>query len=100
MLRPHLNSTVGRRLFLSFLLVALLPTGGLALYAYRQVGDMLLEINDRRLRQDSKSLGMALIQELNWRAHVLTRHAEHDAGAVETKPGGAGGFCRPRPVAG
>lgn len=92
MLRPHLNSTVGRRLFLSFLLVALLPTGGLALYAYRQVGDMLLEINDRRLKQDSKALGMALIQELNWRAHVLTGHAKHAVVAAETNPAVPEGF--------
>ncbi len=80
MLRPSLKSKVGRRLFLSFLLAALLPMGGLAVYAYYTVGDTLMQVSDRRLRQDSKSLGMSLIQELNWRAEVLKRHASEGHG--------------------
>lgn len=75
MRRPHLNSKVGRRLFLLFLLAALLPMGGLAVYAYVRVSDMLVETNDHRLQQDSKALGMSVIQELNWRAQVLKREA-------------------------
>ncbi|MHB1187237.1 putative bifunctional diguanylate cyclase/phosphodiesterase [Thiobacillus sp.] len=75
MLRPHLKSKVGRRLFLLFLLAALLPMGGLAVYAYVRVSDMLVEVNDHRLQQDSKALGMSVIQELNWRAQVLKREA-------------------------
>jgi diguanylate cyclase (GGDEF)-like protein len=75
LLRPHLKSKFGRRLFLLFLLAALLPMGGLAVYAYFRVNDMLVEANDQRLQQDSKALGMSVIQELNWRAHVLRREA-------------------------
>ncbi|MGE3296275.1 MAG: putative bifunctional diguanylate cyclase/phosphodiesterase [Porticoccaceae bacterium] len=81
MLRPYLNSIVGRRLFLLFLLAALLPMGGLAVYAYVRVSDMLVEVNDHRLQQDSKALGMSVIQELNWRAQVLKREAMHITGS-------------------
>jgi diguanylate cyclase (GGDEF)-like protein len=77
LLRPSLQSKVGRRLFLSFLLAALLPMGGLAVYAYYTVGDTLTKVSERRLRQDSKGLGMSLIQELNWRAEVLKQHISH-----------------------
>lgn len=75
MLRPHLKSKVGRRLFLMLLLAALLPMGGLAAYAYIRVSDMLVENDDHRLRQDSKALGMSVLQELSWRAQVLKREA-------------------------
>ena len=74
MLRP-LKSKVGHRLFLYFLLAALLPMGGLSAYAYVRVSGMLVEVNDHRLRQDSKAFGMSLLQELNWRAQVLKRNA-------------------------
>lgn len=57
------------------LLAALLPMGGLAAYAYIRVSDMLVENDDHRLRQDSKALGMSVLQELNWRAQVLKREA-------------------------
>jgi diguanylate cyclase (GGDEF)-like protein len=75
LLLPHLKIKVGRRLFLLFLLAALLPMGGLAIYAYVSVSDMLVEVSERRLQQDSKALGMSLVQELNWRAQVLKREA-------------------------
>lgn len=62
-----------------FLLAALLPLGGLAVYAYYQVSDLLVDIGHRRLQQDSKALGMSIVEELNWRARVLQREAAHDA---------------------
>lgn len=70
-----MQSQVGRRLFLSFLVAALLPMAGLAWHAYRTVEDTLIDVNERRLRQDSKALGMRIIQELNWRSEILRRHA-------------------------
>ncbi len=75
MAQPLLNSTVGRRLLLRFVLAALLPMGSVALFAYFQVGDMLVEVNYRRLQQDSRSLGMSFIENFNWRAHALRREA-------------------------
>ena len=44
-----LSSAVGRRLLLRFVLAALLPVASVALFAYFQVGDMLM---DRASRTD------------------------------------------------
>lgn len=102
MLRPHLNSKVGRRLFLLFLMAALLPMGGLAVYAYVRVSDMLVEINEQRLQQDSKALGMSVIQELNWRAQVLKREGMHITAGGDLPQMTPEGFLslafRPRPA--
>lgn len=76
MIHTHLKSKVGRRLFLRFLLAALLPVGGLAIYAYAQVVDTLTASNEQRLRQDSKSLGMNLLRELNWRTRLLQQYPD------------------------
>ena len=80
-----LSSAVSRRLLLRFVLAALLPMGSVALFAYFQVGDMLMDLNYRRLQQDSRSLGMSLVESLKWRAHALeleaTRLAQPDATA-------------------
>lgn len=75
MAQPLLNSAIGRRLLLSFMLAALLPMGGVALVAYFQVGDMLANVNYHRLQQDSRSLGMGFVESLNWRADALQREA-------------------------
>jgi diguanylate cyclase (GGDEF)-like protein len=92
LLRLHLNSKVGRRLFLRFLVAALLPMGGLAVYAYDRTGDLLVEIKDRRLRQDSKALGMSILQELNWRAQSLERAATSFSGGGTGRPATPEGF--------
>jgi len=73
---PYLKSRVGQRLFLSFLVAALIPMAGVAWYAYDRVSDLLLEVNYRRLTQDSKSFGMSVLDELGRRAHALTGLAE------------------------
>jgi HAMP domain-containing protein len=83
LLRPHLKSKVGRRLFLLFLLAAFVPMGGLAFYAHDRVSDMLVDASDRGLQQGSKALGMSVIQELNWRARVLHREAMRIAGSSD-----------------
>ena len=61
MAQPLLNSAIGRRLLLSFMLAALLPMGVVAFVAYFQVGGMLVDVNYRRLQQDSRSLGMSFV---------------------------------------
>lgn len=73
-LSAGMRSRVAQRLFVLFLLAAVLPAGGLALIAYQQVGDMLIDLNYRRLQQDAKSMGMGLIQRLMWREVALRHH--------------------------
>ncbi len=75
MAQPLLNSAIGRRLLLSFMLAALLPMGVVAFVAYFQVGGMLEGVNYHRLQQDSRSLGMSFVEGLNWRADDLKREA-------------------------
>ncbi|SDD44524.1 putative bifunctional diguanylate cyclase/phosphodiesterase [Aquimonas voraii] len=76
MLEPHLRSPVGRRLFIRFLLAALLPLAGVALYAYIQVGNTLTAAAHHRLMLDSKAYGMSLVESLN-------RHASEFQQAVQ-----------------
>ncbi len=76
MLEPHLKSPVGRRLFSRFLLAALLPLAGVALYAYFQVGDTLTASAHHRLRVDSKAYGMSLVEGLNRHALEFRQAAE------------------------
>jgi diguanylate cyclase (GGDEF)-like protein len=73
-LTAGLRSRVAQRLFMLFLLAALIPTAGLALIAYQQVSDMLIDLNYRRLQQDAKAMGMSLIQRLMWREEALRLH--------------------------
>ncbi|MCF8149497.1 MAG: EAL domain-containing protein [Burkholderiaceae bacterium] len=70
-----LNSRVARRILVLFLFAALVPTAGLAFYAYSQASAALTDLNYRRLRLDAKAAGLGLIQRLNWRADSLLRHA-------------------------
>jgi diguanylate cyclase (GGDEF)-like protein len=62
---------VARRLFVLFLFAAMVPLGGLAIFAYVHVSDMLVELNYRRLQQDAKAVGMSLVQRLRWREQAL-----------------------------
>ena len=93
MLPFHLNSRVGRRLFSRFLIAALLPIGGLAWYAYHNVGELLLETAHYRLKQDSKFYGMSLIESLNRHADTLRL-----AAATSTPPDVASGFISLTPL--
>ncbi len=76
MLQAHLKSRVGRRLFLRFVLAALIPVAGLAWFAYAHVSQLLTDNEYRRLKQDSKAYGMTLVEGLNWRAQELERLAD------------------------
>ena len=91
MLQPHLKSRVSRRLFTRFLLAALLPIGGLAWYAYQNVGHILIENAHHRLTLDSKSYGMSLVESLNRRADSLQLAIKEANGFA---PAAANGFSQ------
>jgi len=59
-----LRSKVGRRIVLLFILCALLPIGGLAIVSFTQVTNQLNEQSRQRLREASKSKGMAILERL------------------------------------
>lgn len=77
MFQAHLKSQVGRRLFIRFLLAAMLPMVGMALFTYYHVNQLLLDNEYRRLKQDSKAYGMSLIAGLNSRTSQLQHHVSH-----------------------
>jgi diguanylate cyclase (GGDEF)-like protein len=85
-----LQSRVARRLFVLFLLAAMVPLGGLAFFAYLHVNDMLVELNYRRLQQDAKAVGMSLVQRLRWREQALLHLAARYS--APTGSGGGGGL--------
>lgn len=66
-----LRSHVAQRLFILFLLAALAPVAGLALITYQQISDTLINLNYQRLQKDAKSIGMSLVQRLQWREEML-----------------------------
>ncbi len=61
-----LRSKVARRMFLLFVLCALLPVGVLALVSFFEVRAHLDSLLDRRLHQASKSAGMTIVERLSF----------------------------------
>jgi HD-GYP domain-containing protein (c-di-GMP phosphodiesterase class II)/HAMP domain-containing protein len=61
-----LRSKVARRLFLVFVLCALLPLTVLAVFSYSEVRSHLENLSDRRLHQASKSTGMTIVERLSF----------------------------------
>ncbi len=59
-----LRSRVARRVFFLFILCALLPVGALSLVAFTDVTSQLTQQSERRVRQESKAMGMAVYQRL------------------------------------
>ena len=59
-----LTSKISRRFFILFLLCALLPMGIFVWVSYQRVSDQLYEQTNRRLRNDTKIYGMALMDRL------------------------------------
>lgn len=59
-----LSSRVARRVFALFILCALLPVGALSLVAFTDVTDQLTQQVEKRVRQESKVVGMAVYQRL------------------------------------
>ena len=59
-----LRSRVARRVFVLFILCALLPVGALSLVSLTGVTSQLTQQAERRVRQESKAMGMAVYQRL------------------------------------
>jgi HAMP domain-containing protein len=76
--RTFLHSKVARRIFVSFILCALVPIGGLAILSFGLVSKQLGEQSRQRLHQASKSAGMALVQKLHLLDTGMERFAFHD----------------------
>jgi diguanylate cyclase (GGDEF)-like protein len=84
--QAQLKSQVSRRLFIRFLLAAMLPMVGMAVFTYHHVSQLLLDNEFNRLKQESKAYGMSLIEGLNSRGNQLKHHARHakpQADAIE-----------------
>ncbi len=62
--RSFLSSRVARRIFFLFILCALLPVGALSLVSFSDVTGQLTQQAERRVRQESKAMGMAVYQRL------------------------------------
>ncbi len=62
--RSFLRSRVARRVFFLFILCALLPVGMLSLVSFTDVTGQLTQQSERRVRQESKAMGMAIYQRL------------------------------------
>jgi signal transduction histidine kinase/ActR/RegA family two-component response regulator len=62
--RSFLSSRVARRVFFLFILCALLPVGALSLVSFSDVTGQLTQQAERRVRQESKVVGMAIYQRL------------------------------------
>jgi putative nucleotidyltransferase with HDIG domain len=58
------KSKVARRIFGAFVLCALVPVITLAVLAFGHVTDQLNEQNHRRIQQECKSIGMAILERL------------------------------------
>ncbi|GAA0245810.1 putative bifunctional diguanylate cyclase/phosphodiesterase [Rhodanobacter caeni] len=83
-MRTYLRGKVSRRLMLQFVLAALVPMSGVAWYAYHQVSTLLLNSAYERLRADSKSFGMSVIESLNVRASALEHLSRANIGNTQT----------------
>ncbi|MCS6288293.1 MAG: response regulator [Nitrospira sp.] len=91
--RSFLSSRVARRVFFLFILCALLPVGALSLVSFSDVTGQLTQQAERRVRQESKAMGMAIYQRLLLlEAELLSVSRQHHAitptlpGDVPTQP--------------
>lgn len=87
-----LRSKVARRIFVLFVLCALLPIAGLAIISYRQVSNQLSRQSQSRLRQATKATGMSIFERLlllEGQMRVIASNAPaRSEGAVQTPPKG------------
>lgn len=58
------RTRVAKRIFLLFIICAIVPVSAFALFSYIQVKDQLTEQSLNRLRQDSKSIAVSLYERL------------------------------------
>jgi diguanylate cyclase (GGDEF)-like protein len=90
-----LRSKLGRRLFLLFVISALVPVTGLALFSLQQAKALLSELNYRQLHQASKTFGLSLYERLlsleaemqGFRLHPGAIPKEQDESGAKTATG-------------
>ncbi len=97
-LRPRLTlqyfkSRVAQRIFLLFILCALLPVGALALFSFLQVRGHLATEAERRLHQAAKAAGMTIIERLDF----LENDLHVVLGSLPPLPPGAEGLAASLP---
>ncbi len=81
--RSFLSSRVARRVFFLFILCALLPVGVLSLVSFNDVTGQLTQQAERRVRQESKAMGMVLYQRLLLlEAELLSISGQHHASSA------------------
>ena len=93
-----LQSRVGRRLFVSFALATLLPIIVLAGYAYSKVSHVLTQSTNQHLQQESKMIGMMIVDRLNKEAELLRTLSEVSAGDINSSWLNLSGFSRIEPA--
>jgi putative nucleotidyltransferase with HDIG domain len=84
--RGFLGTRIARRVLLSFIVCALLPVAALAVIAHRQVTHHLRTQSESRLRQETKTAGMAVVQRLQLldAELVVLAHGLASSGAVQS----------------
>lgn len=89
-----LRSKVARRIFILFILCALLPIAALALISFGQVTNQLNTQSQRRLHQASKAVGISIFERLQFldaeMEIVASRLALGTGGPIMTVPAGFG----------
>lgn len=98
LLKQALQSRVGQRLFLRFAFAVLLPILALAGYAYSKVTQVLTESTHQRLQQESKSLGMTVMDRLNKQAQALPLLVHEHPAAMSADWLKLAGFSRIEPA--
>jgi len=76
------TSKVAKRIFLLFVVCALLPIGALGLVTFGHVTRQLHDQNHRRIQQECKSLGMAILERLLFLETEMEAVAHH----IRTNP--------------
>jgi len=75
--RGFLRSKVARRIFTLFVLCALLPLLAFAYFSFRQVSNQLFLQAEERLNQESKSVGVTVIQRLSLLENTMKIFSMH-----------------------
>lgn len=86
-----LRSKVGRRIFVLFVLCALLPIAAVAIISFSQVTKQLQEQSLTRLHEAGKSLGMSIFERLALlETEMRMRASTIPSGAKDASPGSLG----------
>lgn len=82
-----LRSKVARRIFLLFVLCAMLPIGVLSVLSFREVSAQLRQMSQRRLMQATKAAGMSIAERLDFCEADLRQIAAQRAQRARPEPG-------------